>query len=295
MRHVLFLGTCGMWGFKKEQYKQHSIDNIVYYCSLNRCAPLNKKLTMQEIRMLEPPISKLHSITLILMQILPLPLLLLHAWMIHPLILPSWWMAQPILPDDGSSPDYTPNQYHSNPTQELTTNQINPSCLKIMSLNCCSLRSLSKRNQLGALLSNYDIDIVFGCESYIDQSFSSSEILPKNYKIIRKDRSLGGGGVFIGFKDHLNISEVSELAIEAEMIWARLSTPKQKPLYLCSLYRIPNNDSRPILSLIVSLQKLHQMVPSPGILLAGDLNLPSVTWSDGGIINSCMSNLRSWN
>ena len=29
------------------------------------------------------------------------------------------------------------------------------------------------------------------------------------------------------------------------------------------------------------------MVPSPEILLSGDLNLLSITWSDGGIINSC--------
>ena len=203
-------------------------------------------------------------------------------------------MAQLKPPDDGSSPDYTPNQYYSNPTQKLTAN---PFCLKIMSLNCCSLRSLPKRNQLGALLSNHDIDIVFGCESHIDQSFSSSEILPKNYKIIRKDRSLGGGGVFIGFKDYPNISEVPELAAEAEMIWAKLSTPKQKPLYLCSLYRIPNNDSSPISSLSVSLQKL---VSNPEILLSGDLNLPSITWSDGGVINSCptyghgINQLYSW-
>ena len=84
---------------------------------------------------------------------------------------------------------------------------------------------------------------------------------------ITKLYSLGGGGVFIGFKDYLNISEVPELAVEAEMIWAKLSTLKQKLLYLCSLYRIPNNDSSPISSLSVSLQKLHQMVPSPEILL----------------------------
>ena len=73
-----------------------------------------------------------------------------------------------------------------------------------MSLNCRSLRSLPRRHQLSALLLNYDIDLVFGCKSHINQSFSSSEILPKNYKIIRKDHSLGGGGVFIGFRDNLN-------------------------------------------------------------------------------------------
>ena len=94
--------------------------------------------------------------------------------------------------------------------------------LEVMNLNCRSLRSLSKRIELGALLSSHNINIVLGCESHI--SFSSSEILSMNYKIIR---SFGGGGVFIGFKDHLNMSEVPELTLGAEMIWAKLSAPKQ--------------------------------------------------------------------
>ena len=75
--------------------------------------------------------------------------------------------------------------------------------------------------------------------------------------------------------------------MEAEMIWAKISIAKQKPLFLCSFYRIPNNDSSPILLLTESLQKLHQMVPCPGILLCGDFNLPSIMWLDGGIINLC--------
>ena len=59
--------------------------------------------------------------------------------------------------------------------------------LKFISLNCCSLRSRSKRNQLAALLSDYDADLILGYESHIDYSFLSSEILPANYKLIRKD------------------------------------------------------------------------------------------------------------
>ena len=221
---------------------------------------------MQEIRIPELPKWKLHLIALMLMQILLLPLLLPRIWMMHLLNLLPWWMVQPTPLDDGSPPDHIPNQYNSF-TQKITVNHIKPSCLKIMSLNCCSLRSLPKRNQLGVLLFNYDIDLVFECESHIDQSFSSSEILPKNYKIIRKDCFLGGGGVFIGFRDNLNISEVSELTTKAEIIRAKLSTPEQKPFYLCSFYRTPNNIPSPILSLRESLQKLHLMVSNPRILL----------------------------
>ena len=73
------------------------------------------------------------------------------------------------------------------------------------------------RNQLGALLYNYNADImsdiVFGGESHIDQSFSSSEILPKNYKVIRKIAPVEMVEYSMDLrKNHLNISEVSEFA-----------------------------------------------------------------------------------
>ena len=82
------------------------------------------------------------------------------------------------------------------------------------------------------------------------------------------------------------MSEVPELTSDAEMIWAKLSTPKQKPLYFCSFYRIPNTDSCPIISLNETLLKLHQMVPNPEVLLSGDFNFPGISWLEGGIINS---------
>ena len=86
-------------------------------------------------------------------------------------------------------------------------------------VNFCSLQSLCKRNQLASILSHLNIDIILGCESHIDDSFLSAEILPKI--IIRKDRSLGGG-VFIGYKSSLQLSEMTTLiptVSDAEMIW----------------------------------------------------------------------------
>ena len=48
------------------------------------------------------------------------------------------------------------------------------------------------------------IDNVLRCESHIDQSFLMWNLL-KSYKIIRKDRSLGGEEVFIGIKRCLEL------------------------------------------------------------------------------------------
>ena len=94
--------------------------------------------------------------------------------------------------------------------------------MKILSLNCHSIRSLNKRNQFAAILDLNDIDIVLGTESHLDPIFLSSEILPPTYKLLRKDCCLGGGGVFIAFKHHLHILEESSLSMQNEMLWAKL-------------------------------------------------------------------------
>ena len=92
--------------------------------------------------------------------------------------------------------------------------------LKIISLNCRSIRSASKRANLLVLLNEHKADIVIGCESHLDETFNSSEILPSAYNIFRRDRTLGGGGVFIGVKNHLTAT-VESLSInsDAEFIW----------------------------------------------------------------------------
>ena len=130
------------------------------------------------------------------------------------------------------------------------------------------------------MLSDYDADIVLGCESHIDHSILSSEILPVTYKIIHKDRCLGGG-VFIGYKDHLNVCEESSLILDAEMVWVKLYNSNKKPMYLCSFYRPPDSNMHPITQLSESLHKLclNRAVP-PTILLAGDFNLPSIPLVD---------------
>ena len=83
--------------------------------------------------------------------------------------------------------------------------------LKLLFINCHSLRSLCIRNQLASILSHHNIDIILGCESHSDEMFLSVEILQNTYKIIGRDRSLSGGSVFIGFKNSLQLSEVGTL------------------------------------------------------------------------------------
>ena len=50
---------------------------------------------------------------------------------------------------------------------------------------------------VAALLSDYNADVIIGCETHVDHLFLLSEILRTVYKIIRQDHYLGGSGVFI--------------------------------------------------------------------------------------------------
>ena len=111
----------------------------------------------------------------------------------------------------------------------------------------------------------------------------SSEILPSSYRIIRNDCSLGGGGVLIGFRDTIIISELSNPSSEAEMLWAKLQILNNKPFYLCSFYRPPSNNSTPITVLHNFLSDIfhNKTLHSPQIILAGDFNLPSISWVGG--------------
>ena len=150
---------------------------------------------------------------------------------------------------------------------------------------------------MAALLSYHNIDVVIGNESHVDSTFLSSEILPSSYKIIRKDRSLGGGGVFIGFRNTINISELSNPSSEAEMLWAKLQILNNRPLYLCSFYRPPNNNVIPIATLNKSLSDIFrdETLQSPQIIVAGDFNLPSISWIDGtGQVNLMVMMLTSY-
>ena len=121
------------------------------------------------------------------------------------------------------------------------------------------------------------------CESHLDETFNSSEILPSTYNIFRRDRTLGGGGVFIGVKNHLT-AMVENLSInsDAEFIWVKLLTQESQPVFICSFYRPPNCEMEPLLSLNGSLKVIAEKEANyPVIILGGDFNLPHISWDNG--------------
>ena len=169
----------------------------------------------------------------------------------------------------------------SNENTSINFKKSNIDKLSILSLNCRSVRSQSKKALLKSIMEEHKADIVFGCESHLDSSFSNSEIFPSQYVVIRKDRCIGGGGVFLALKNYLTVVEEPSFNGNAEMVWVKLCLNKYKPIYVCSIYRPPGNSIEPLYELNDILTSIHECSNSPAILLAGDLNLPDLKFEDG--------------
>jgi len=87
--------------------------------------------------------------------------------------------------------------------------------LKVISLNCCSLRSVGKRTTLKALVDENKPDIIIGCKTHLDETYTNNEVFPLGYSIIRKDRCCGG--VFLVISQSISYVDTS-IATNAEMI-----------------------------------------------------------------------------
>ena len=74
----------------------------------------------------------------------------------------------------------------------------------------------------------------------------------------------------------------TQLDVEAELIWVKLTLLNQNPIHMCAFYHPPNADSHPIEQLGLSITNLlDQSNTPPHILLMGEFNFPGITWSGG--------------
>ena len=166
-----------------------------------------------------------------------------------------------------SLPDNILKQNHLTPISDNKT--YNLTGLKVISLNCQSIRSTARRARLHALVYEHSPNIIIGCESQIDNSYSSTEVFPPGYCVLRKDHCEGAGGVFICIKENLSASAIPSLDTDAEIIWAKIDISKRNPIFICSFYRPPNNLLQPLVKLHESLSELlNSNVSLPCIILA---------------------------
>ena len=99
-----------------------------------------------------------------------------------------------------------------------------------------------KLDEIKLLLSSQNIDILCLCETFLNDSFSSSELSIENYKIFRKDRLTHGGGLIVYVNDDLPCIQRHDLEISSvESIWLEVKQPNSKPVLLSYVYRPPSS------------------------------------------------------
>jgi len=145
--------------------------------------------------------------------------------------------------------------------------------LTIAVINCQSI--FAKRTSLWNFIEHEHPDVMIGNESWLNPKIYSSDLVPSEYNVFRKDRSDGYGGVchnkLTSFQ--LTLEENSS----SELIVIRLQLHNVS-IIICAVYRPPKPDSLEFTNLCASISKVIQDNPSSTIYVAGDFKLLNINW-----------------
>ena len=139
------------------------------------------------------------------------------------------------------------------------------------------MSKLCKITLLKHLVYSATYDVVCICETWLNESILSSELLP-GYSIFRRDR-VGkiGGGVLVAVKLNLHATRRLDLENEnIELVVIELAIENSKTALLYTFYRPPDSGPDVFQHLNLSLQNTSE---STCIALIGDFNLPTIDWS----------------
>ena len=139
---------------------------------------------------------------------------------------------------------------------------------------------LSKKADLLYLIETAHPDIIVATETWLDGSITNNEVIPENlnYKIYRKDRNDGYGGVLLAISSCLQSFPAPELDSAAEMVMAKISIQCCKDLYVSSYYCPHISDMSSLEQFENVLNKLRAFKKQPLIWIAGDFNAPYINW-----------------
>ena len=133
----------------------------------------------------------------------------------------------------------------------------------------------NKQSELVTFVNLHDIDILCGTESHLDKTILDSEIFPEHFSILRKDRNIHGGGVFVMVKSTLLSSQV-DTGVSCEIVWICIHNKAAQILIVGSFYRPPQSPISVLEELAKSIMHIKTEYPSSKVILAGDFNSPGI-------------------
>ena len=155
-----------------------------------------------------------------------------------------------------------------------------------MTVNCRSLKSKKKKKKFYALIASKQPDIILGTESHLASSHSNSETFPAPYLALRKDMNINRGGVFIAYRNDLNLIEMENTGENSELKTAKLIRKNTTPLYLAMYYRSPSSTIEDLENLQQDLDRIKSEKDITEIILADDFNVPHINWKTNTILEN---------
>ena len=183
-------------------------------------------------------------------------------------------------------------QLNPGPSNPITAKpcKTNPSDLKVLYLNARSLKSfvpadndtsnkVCKITLLQELVHGGEYEVVCVCENWLNNTILDTELLP-GFNIFRRDRKGRiGGGVLIAIKENLHATRRCDLERDGiELAVVQLNKANNEPVILYVYYRPPN--SSPDVGLSLLNNSIASNPESCCIILVGDFNIPSISWSE---------------
>ena len=180
--------------------------------------------------------------------------------------------------------DFNPN-HCSTPTTTSKRDKHRGRPLRFINVNFQGL--FGKRAETCELLERTKPDILIGSETWLKPEVNDNELSFTGYNIFRKDRASNqrGGGVLIAVKQDLQCMQVDSLGTDCEILWVKILTKTQKPIYICAFYRPDVSDSKGLVEFEHSLRKATEMKDAK-IVIGGDFNLPNWDWQDMKLKNT---------
>jgi hypothetical protein len=129
----------------------------------------------------------------------------------------------------------------------------------------------NKASELQILLAELSPDVILGCETWLSPG-EQDLAFPPSFTVFRSDRPTHGGGVLIAVRQELAAFPVLLSPSDIECC-ACVIPRRQGYLGFVSCYRLP---SAQLSTLTTALQ--DSRLPLGRLFIAGDFNLPSLTW-----------------
>ena len=110
------------------------------------------------------------------------------------------------------------------------------SSIKILSMNCNSIKGNTNKCEFRALLHKHDRQF----ESNIDSTFPTYSLFPPHYmEVHRKDHNKHGGGVLCAIIGDVLATEEEDLSMDNECVWSSIQLLQSQELCWGSFYRPP--------------------------------------------------------